>query len=82
MAHRSEGMPGWFPFALTASFLVMLAAGAKSGWRLAGGAPPPPPPPPPSPAPASVQQAGILHDWAGVEPPQRQRGAYNAATRV
>lgn len=69
MARKSEGMPEWFTFALVASFLVMLGAGAKSGWRLAGNTPPPPPPPPPptppAPAPAQVQQGGILHDWAG-----------------
>jgi hypothetical protein len=61
MAQKSEGMPGWFPFALTASFLVMLAAGVKSGWRLAGSAPPPPPPQPTPPASAPVQQAGVIH---------------------
>lgn len=38
-------MPVWFPFALMASFLVMLGSGSRSGWKLAADQPQPPPPP-------------------------------------
>ena len=48
-------LPGWFPFAVAASFLVMVGAGIRSNWKLASGAPKPTPP---------VRQAGMLQDWA------------------
>lgn len=35
----------WLPFGLAASFLVMIAAGVRSGWKLPADQPPPPPPP-------------------------------------
>jgi len=38
-------MPLWFPFALAASFLVMLGSGSKTGWKLPADQPKPPPPP-------------------------------------
>jgi hypothetical protein len=54
-------MPGWFPFAVVASAVVVIAAGARSGWRLAADQPKPPPPPP-QPVPP-VAQGGVLQDW-------------------
>lgn len=47
---KHHGMPGWFPFALAASALGVLFAGAKTGWGHAGEPeakkmPPEPPPP-------------------------------------
>jgi hypothetical protein len=30
---RKNSMPMWLPFGLAASFLVMLAAGARAGWK-------------------------------------------------
>lgn len=48
--------PGWLPYAITASFLVAVAAGIKSGWKLSGGDQPKAPPGPP-------RQAGVLQDW-------------------
>lgn len=62
MAHKQE-FPGWFPYAVTASFLVMVGAGMKSGWKLSGNEPPPPPPPPIPPGTPQVKQAGALQDW-------------------
>jgi hypothetical protein len=60
MSHaKKDTMPDWFPFALTASFLVMIGAGIRSNWGRATAAAEPPPPPAPSTAP--VQQAGIVH---------------------
>lgn len=57
MSHKHE-LPGWFPYALTASFLVMIGAGIRSNWgRTAQAAPPPPQPVPP------VAKAGVLQDW-------------------
>ena len=47
--------PEWLPFAITASFLVAVAAGIKSGWKLSGSQPAPPATPP--------QQASVLNDW-------------------
>jgi hypothetical protein len=52
MAHKKHELPGWFPFALGASFLVMIGAGIKSNWGRAK---------PPSP----LQQGGVLQDWLG-----------------
>lgn len=55
MAHKKHELPGWFPFAITASFLVMIAAGVKSNWGRAK------PPAPPGPV-----QAGVLQEWLGL----------------
>lgn len=41
---KQDSLPGWFPFALVASGLVMIAAGAKSGWKLGGKKTTQPPP--------------------------------------
>ena len=59
---KKDSLPGWFPFAVVASGLVMIGAGIRSGWKLAADQPPPPPPNPLPPSP--VAQAGVLHDWA------------------
>lgn len=60
MAHKKHELPGWFPYALTASFLVMIGAGIKSNWgRPAAVAAGPPPPVPP------VRQGGVLQEWLG-----------------
>jgi hypothetical protein len=58
--------PGWFPFAVVSSFLVMIAAGMKSNWTLAADRKPEPPPPDPTKPPTSpaITQAGVLKDWA------------------
>jgi hypothetical protein len=61
MAQKTD-LPGWFPFAVVASFLVMVGAGMKSGWKISGNEPPPPPPPIP-PGTPQVKQAGALQDW-------------------
>lgn len=61
-----SNLPEWFPFAVTASFLVMIGAGMRANWKLAGGAKAPPPPPPPPSAPPPVTQAGVVHGWPGV----------------
>lgn len=60
MAHAdSRELPGWFPYAVTASFLVMVGAGLKSGWKVSGNDPKPPPPS----TPPAVRQAGVLQEW-------------------
>jgi hypothetical protein len=56
MSPKSD-LPEWFPFAVAASFLVMIGAGIKSGWKTSSA-----PKPPPQPQP--VAQAGVLQDWA------------------
>ena len=56
MASKKHELPGWFPYAVTASFLVMIGAGLRSNWGRAGNEPPSPPVPP-------VQKAGVLQDW-------------------
>jgi hypothetical protein len=58
MARKKGDLPEWLPFALAASAVVALVAGARSGWTLSGDRKPPPPPPPPTPV-----QAGVLQDW-------------------
>ncbi len=55
---HKKHLPGWFPFALTASFIIAVAAGIRSQGKLSGETPKPPPPPTP-PAP------GALQDWFG-----------------
>lgn len=75
MARKNE-LPGWFPFAVVASFLVMVGAGLRSNWKVAGNtlppppSSPPPPPPPPPPGAPQVKQAGVLQDW-GLGAPAR-----------
>jgi hypothetical protein len=59
---KKQELPGWFPFALAASFLVMVGAGLRSNWGRSTAAAPPPPPPIP-PGPPAVKQAGVLQDW-------------------
>ena len=54
MAPKTD-LPGWFPFAVTASFLVMVGAGIRANWKTSQAAPKPP-----------VKQAGMLQEWAGV----------------
>ena len=66
MSHKSD-LPGWFPFAVVASAVLVIAAGVKSGWRLAADQPKPTPP---SPVPP-VSQAGVLQDWLGAVSPSR-----------
>jgi hypothetical protein len=67
---KKTDLPGWFPYALTASFLVMVGAGIKSGWKLSGNEPPPPPPPPTPPGSPQVKQAGVLQaEWGIVGAP-------------
>jgi hypothetical protein len=59
-------MPLWFPFALVASFLVMLGSGSKAGWKLPADQPKPPPPPLPPPQSPPVQGRAPLMakgDW-------------------
>lgn len=63
MAQKND-LPGWFPFAVAASFLVMIGAGVKSNWGRKTAAAPPPPLPP------QVKQAGVLQDW-GLGAPSR-----------
>jgi hypothetical protein len=58
MAHAKNELPGWFPYAITASFLVMIGAGIKSNWGKAK-------------APAPLQQGGVLQDWFGGDSPKR-----------
>jgi hypothetical protein len=53
MARKTDSMPTWLPFGLAGSFLVMLGAGARAGWRTPAEQPKPPPPPP----------SGSLQDW-------------------
>lgn len=60
---QKQSLPGWFPFAVVSSFLVMIAAGMKSNWTLAADRQPEPPTPDPTKLPP-VTQAGVLHDWA------------------
>jgi len=63
MAQKRE-LPGWFPFAIVASAVVAIAAGARSGWTLSGDQPKPNPTPQPPPGPP--QQASVLNglgDW-------------------
>jgi hypothetical protein len=55
---RKNEIPGWLPFAIVASGLVVLAAGARSGWKLASDRPKPPPP-----ATPPIAQGGVLQDW-------------------
>jgi hypothetical protein len=66
--HKKHELPGWFPFALVSSFLIMIGAGIKSNWgrpaKIVENTPPPPTTPP-------VQQAGILHEWMGGDSPKR-----------
>lgn len=54
---NTRELPGWFPFALLASGLVVIGAGLRSNWgrtaAVASG-------PPGSPA---VKQGGVLQDW-------------------
>jgi hypothetical protein len=72
MAHAQKtDLPGWFPFALAASFLVMVGAGVKSGWKLSGNEPPPPPLPPTPPGTPQVKQAGVLQAEWGIAAPGR-----------
>jgi hypothetical protein len=53
VTRSKHDLPGWFPFALTASGLIALAAGMKSNWGRAKA---------PAPLPSSTpQQAGVLH---------------------
>jgi len=61
MTHKKDDLPGWFPFALVASAVIAIGAGIRSKWKTSASneAPPSPQTPP-------VQQAGVLHDWAGV----------------
>lgn len=58
---KKHDLPGWFPYAVTASFLVMLGAGIKSNWGrpavVAKTEPPPGSPP--------LQQGGVLQEWFG-----------------
>lgn len=61
---QKQSLPGWFPFAVVSSFLVMIAAGMKSNWTLAADRKPEPPPPPDPTKPPPVTQAGVLRDWA------------------
>lgn len=56
MVRTENKLPGWFPFAVAASFLVMVGAGLRSGWKVSRDEPKPPIPPP-------VKQAGVLQDW-------------------
>jgi len=51
MSKKNE-LPGWFPYAVTASLLVMLGAGIKSNWGRAK-------------EPTPLQQGGVLQDWFG-----------------
>ena len=51
-------LPGWFPFAIVASGLVMIGAGIRAKWKLPADQTAPVPPGP-------QQQAGILHEWFG-----------------
>lgn len=57
MAKKHE-LPGWFPFAIVASGLVMIGAGIRAKWKLPADQAPTTPPGP-------QQQAGILHEWFG-----------------
>lgn len=56
VTRKDEGMPPWLPFAIAASAVIAIAAGARSGWKTSADQPPPPVPPPPSPG---------LQDWFG-----------------
>lgn len=57
MAHKKNELPGWFPFAVIASGLVMIGAGIRSKWKLPADQPEPPP------GPSPVSQAGVIHGW-------------------
>lgn len=59
-AHKKPNLPGWFPFALAASAVVAIMAGARSNWTLSGDRDTPKPPPP---QPPPVVRAGVLQDW-------------------
>jgi hypothetical protein len=60
MARKSKHhAPGWLPFALAASAVTALVAGARAGWKLSGEAKAPAPA-----SPSSTQKAGVLQDWA------------------
>lgn len=64
---KKNELPGWFPFAITASFLIAIGAGIRSNWTLAADQPKPPSPPPePSTTPPPVKKAGVLQEWPGV----------------
>jgi len=57
MAHKKNELPGWFPFAVIASGLVMIGAGIRSKWKLPADQPAPPT--------GSPQQASVLNEWFG-----------------
>lgn len=65
---KKDDLPGWFPFAIGASLVLVIAAGSRANWTLAADMPKEPPPPPnPNPqSPPPVQQAGLVHGWPGV----------------
>ena len=55
MTHKKQNdLPGWFPFAVVASGLVMIGAGIRSNWGR---------PSTPAPTVPPVQQGGVLQDW-------------------
>lgn len=63
MNHKRKAgeLPGWFPFAIGASLVLVIAAGSRSGWKLSGSSASVPPTPPGPPV-----QAGVLHGWFAV----------------
>lgn len=63
MSRKRKHLPEWFPFALGATAVVALFAGARSGWKLSGDQPKPSMPPLPPPP------QGALRDWIGVNAP-------------
>jgi hypothetical protein len=54
---KHKGIPLWFPFALAASAVGAVLAGARAGWRLSGDTKPASTKPP-------LQTGGVLQDWA------------------
>jgi len=52
MASKNDTIPAWLPFGIVASFLVAIAAGARSSWKTA--------------ADQSATKSGALQDWAGL----------------